>query len=802
MRFCSSACVTKFFSSDSDSQELTPSSTSGISQSSTATVIDLAQREEEQEQEQEATDRIPDHIAHAPPMNSTDPIWDVIHQLEEAFTYKGKKFTHICLLCTESKTWKDSLCRASNSTNAKTHLVASHKDHEMAIQEQQRRLKRADRYMVQVNTRKNVKRLASSVRNSQEEQPIKRQKTWWKAPVIQEQISGHIARWLIRDGLPHNIVTTPAFRDFLVGVTGDPNVTVPAAKTYNEILDNHYDKFANDTSELFVEEFKELDETPFMTVEHDLWTNSSLSTMNGILGDSPFSRSSEEVADLLDEQLKARYGLDVRKMTRFTISDTAAAARKVSSQFDSTLQTDCAMHALNLCISYGIGLKENVRNEYMKDERTKLFVKKRVVVTQGGAFPEGGAVIRKLRNLNNFFASSKSPERIARLRDVQNFHKLPQLAALIDIDVRVASTIKLFRRSIINYPAFQAFFQNANVAKDQKNVFTCITCAEWELVAQMEAVMQRIAELALVESQSATMLSSTMYVLLRVASARMNSFKFSSYCLNGARDTDTNEMNFPRAPVTLPDLSQLTQRCIKRTLHQIAERLPLPSVPMGMALLLDPRTKTAAKNYLRIPDTSETATEYILEETKALLRIEHRVFYKGLHANADQGEGHVTSASSSPRGECNSSSDAEADLVYGEEVSQPAEESTADATLNAKADALLGEWLNLRVEWAEVVKKQYPSKDEFDKVLARLSRLIRKDRERFKAGLVAYTAQLAKLRSDLAASAKASVGAVPAQLQALQEENAILKRANSVLRRHSAAHDLDVDTLILASADD
>uniref|UniRef100_H3H8J3 Uncharacterized protein n=1 Tax=Phytophthora ramorum TaxID=164328 RepID=H3H8J3_PHYRM len=470
--FCSSACVTKFFSSDSDSQELTPSSTSGISQSSTATVIDLAQREEEQEQEQEATDRIPDHIAHAPPMNSTDPIWDVIHQLEEAFTYKGKKFTHICLLCTESKTWKDSLCRASNSTNAKTHLVASHKDHEMAIQEQQRRLKRADRYMVQVNTRKNVKRLASSVRNSQEEQPIKRQKTWWKAPVIQEQISGHIARWLIRDGLPHNIVTTPAFRDFLVGVTGDPNVTVPAAKTYNEILDNHYDKFANDTSELFVEEFKELDETPFMTVEHDLWTNSSLSTMNGILGDSPFSRSSEEVADLLDEQLKARYGLDVRKMARFTISDTAAAARKVSSQFDSTLQTDCAMHALNLCISYGIGLKENVRNEYMKDERTKLFVKKRVVVTQGGAFPEGGAVIRKLRNLNNFFASSKSPERIARLRDVQKFHKLPQLAALIDIDVRVASTIKLFRRSIINYPAFQAFFQNANVAKGQKNVFT------------------------------------------------------------------------------------------------------------------------------------------------------------------------------------------------------------------------------------------------------------------------------------------------------------------------------------------
>ncbi|KAE9191619.1 hypothetical protein PF005_g18770 [Phytophthora fragariae] len=101
----------------------------------------------------------------------------------------------------------------------------------------------------------------------------------------------------------------------------------------------------------------------------------------------------------------------------------------------------------------------------------------------------------------------------------------------------------------------------------------------------MEAVMQRIAELALVESQSASMISSTMYVLLRVASARMNSYKFSSYCLGGARETETNEKSFPRIQLMLPDLSDLAQRCIKRTLYQIAECLPKPSVPMGMALI-------------------------------------------------------------------------------------------------------------------------------------------------------------------------------------------------------------------------
>ncbi|KAE8992054.1 hypothetical protein PF010_g18880 [Phytophthora fragariae] len=81
------------------------------------------------------------------------------------------------------------------------------------------------------------------------------------------------------------------------------------------------------------------------------------------------------------------------------------------------------------------------------------------------------------------------------------------------------------------------------------------------------------------------MISSTMYVLLRVASARMNSYKFSSYCLGGARETETNEKSFPRIQLMLPDLSDLAQRCIKRTLYQIAECLPKPSVPMGMALI-------------------------------------------------------------------------------------------------------------------------------------------------------------------------------------------------------------------------
>ncbi|KAE9034827.1 hypothetical protein PR001_g7253 [Phytophthora rubi] len=80
------------------------------------------------------------------------------------------------------------------------------------------------------------------------------------------------------------MVTTPAFHCFLASVTADPNVTVPSSKTYIDILDNHFERFTQDASELFLEEFKELDETPFMTMEHDLWTNSSKNSIVGVSG--------------------------------------------------------------------------------------------------------------------------------------------------------------------------------------------------------------------------------------------------------------------------------------------------------------------------------------------------------------------------------------------------------------------------------------------------------------------------------------------------------------------------------------
>ncbi|KAE9323572.1 hypothetical protein PF008_g17313 [Phytophthora fragariae] len=74
------------------------------------------------------------------------------------------------------------------------------------------------------------------------------------------------------------------------------------------------------------------------------------------------------------------------------------------------------------------------------------------------------------------------------------------------------------------------------------------------------------------------------------------------------------------------------------------------------------------------------------------------------------------------------------------------------------------------------------------------------DRVRLKASLVAHTAQLDRLRQYLADQDRGQSGVLHSRIRALHDENNRLRRANSILRRHSAMHELDVDTLVLASA--
>ncbi|OWZ02378.1 hypothetical protein PHMEG_00026071 [Phytophthora megakarya] len=78
--------------------------------------------------------------------------------------------------------------------------------------------------------------------------------------------------------------------------------------------------------------------------------------------------------------------------------------------------------------------------------------------------------------------------------------------------------------------------------------------------------------------------------------------------------------------------------------------------------------------------------------------------------------------------------------------------------------------------------------------------LLRVDRERFKTGIVGYTAQAKELNRRLKEVVSTPGEKYPIRLLAFEKEVASLKRANSILRQHSANHGLDTDSLVLASA--
>jgi hypothetical protein len=116
-------------------------------------------------------------LSMGPPTNSTEKVWELIHLLEEPVMHRGKSFTHFCMLCLETKSWKESLCRARHTSNAKSHLLSGHKEHALAAEEQQHRLKRTERYTEKLAA-KREKRPPDTASPANDDKPTKRQKTW------------------------------------------------------------------------------------------------------------------------------------------------------------------------------------------------------------------------------------------------------------------------------------------------------------------------------------------------------------------------------------------------------------------------------------------------------------------------------------------------------------------------------------------------------------------------------------------------------------------------------------------------
>ncbi|KAG3094752.1 hypothetical protein PI124_g16184 [Phytophthora idaei] len=215
-------------------------------------------------------------------------------------------------------------------------------------------------------------------------------------------------------------------------------------------------------------EFRLKFKMPFLNLIHDLSTTGT--GKKGVIGTSiSFVDSNRDfrhfamlvrilndfhesklVKEMIMSRIAELYGVAIDGMAQFLMSDTAPSARKVSKLFEDAIPVDCTMYVLNLCLVCGLGMRETVETFYVIYSTTNLAEKHRRMCTLGGPFSEGAALAKKVRGLINYF---KSPQRVERLTKVQRFYGLPEVSTMVNCDTRIASTVTLFQRIILDYPA-------------------------------------------------------------------------------------------------------------------------------------------------------------------------------------------------------------------------------------------------------------------------------------------------------------------------------------------------------------
>ncbi|KAG1704526.1 hypothetical protein DVH05_005456 [Phytophthora capsici] len=673
---------------------------------------------------------IPFSVIHGPPPGGRSNVWSVIHFLEKPIHItigkKAETFTTVCLECAKdeweqygaAESWKKWLCNNLNTSNAKEHLRRAHEDHpivkvvhDQKLARGKKRIQEAQRQLSQTL----AKRQKSSLDEGKPSVAVKSGdlKSFWRSTDVRNT-NTEMSSWLINDGLPYNVVQSRHFKSMMRTATGRSDFTVLAATTYNDLLDAHFHNFCQSVSSLLQVEHEALLGLPFLNLMHDSWTNLS---QDGIVGASIafLDRSwnprhiallatakndgheSVEVKDLIDTGCSERFGIRVDSMVKFTISDTAPAAKKISKEFDTTLASDCVMHVLNLCILYGLGLRDNWKMK--KPEGDESGKKRRTIVTPGGAFPKGASLVKKVRKLNNYFTTTN---RIARLEEVQKFFQYPVLKTKVDVEVRVASTITVFQRTIVNFKAFEKYFERCD-SDDDPSIFNALSADDWKLMVELEAVMNNISRLALVEIQREHLLASENIVLMKLAIDKLNASSFACMDIDAPRTPKTNAANFPRVARKTEAFLQETTTGIARTIGQMKKRFPKLTTEIVMPLLknsLEAREYEDEKEKEKEEREIEESFSATFAAAESFLQAEHRQVYKMLHANASHNDDDATE-SADPE-EIDGSHLEEDDLV----PMQTCESGVTSGGLDGEADKLLQLWKSSSPKWHDVAVNQ------------------------------------------------------------------------------------------------
>ncbi|OWY95302.1 hypothetical protein PHMEG_00034727 [Phytophthora megakarya] len=157
-------------------------------------------------------------------------------------------------------------------------------------------------------------------------------------------------------------------------------ISVLSPQTFNGVVDADFDEFCCITESFLKSEHAAAFGLNFLTLMHawiafidQKWVIHHIALIATVKNDG---HTSKKIKDLIETGCETCFNLDITTMVKFTISDTAPAAKKVSKEFDTTLATDCTMHVLNLCILYGLGLRESRHIKFVvnQDSGYRIFV--------------------------------------------------------------------------------------------------------------------------------------------------------------------------------------------------------------------------------------------------------------------------------------------------------------------------------------------------------------------------------------------------------------------------------------------
>ncbi|GMF15904.1 unnamed protein product [Phytophthora fragariaefolia] len=650
-------------------------------------------------------------VQHSRKAVATDDVWDLVHSLDQPYTKRNPwksspaQYRNICILCCQDirartrpnrYSLEEALRNTKHASNAKDHIKSKHADHPTAVLAEMKTTQKAmdgvisaeadvqdvlyltggdyasDATAAAIATGTTT---ASAVAVSTA--PTKPPKRFFNAN--QKTLNVLISKWLISKGLPYTACACESFEDIMRAATGNPSrvasfrvpesVRSEVSKSDARSLDKWGDDSIIGASIAFID---------------SLWRFRFIAFMASVKNDG---QKNPLVANVIEKSFKLKYDVDSKVMTRFTMSDTTPSAKNVADLID-TKQENGSVHLLNLCIGYGIRLKDNIQTVSVWNGSTESWNKVVTKVTAGGSFDEVGDVIQKLRNLSNYF---KTPKQRNALRKIQEALSYPELDPLTENDVRFAYTCKMIRRSVVNFAAFEAYFQST---KDSTSAWSALTAKDWMLAVEIEAVTNFISSLALVETQSENLVSSYMVVFRRLAETKVKSFRFDAMAMEAPRSKDANESSHRRVLRTQQQFSA-GKTCLRRALFQLQARYPAVTKESMICILLVPRTKSSAKKIVAVGN---------------IPRKEEKVIYKGgLDYLRDE---HRKESTLSP---CSSPSsigwEDEDELLLGAPIrTTKTRDEVKESEINARADRVMQEWLDLEPEWLEIAQRQNPDK--------------------------------------------------------------------------------------------